>query len=496
LDKETVLNKRTFSYEEFMQQKDRVRLVFFSKQALCDLDTPLSCYIKMKKAFFGKPAFLLESVEQKERLGRFSIIGFEPFLIFKSIEKEVILEGIIEDHFETENPFLVLKEIFKKFHVTVTGNDIACYGGAVGYAGYDVVRFFEKLPSFSKKTIDTYDMYFVFPARLIVFDNFTRRITFLLLDSLNATKNVTKVQKELDRLYKLLRSPVQLTEGPSFEIKGMKHLLTKEEFEALVLKAKEYILRGDVIQVVISQRFEMEADVDSLSLYRALRVVNPSPYMFLLEFPEYSIIGSSPETMVKMEKGVVEVRPIAGTRRRGKTKEEDEKLARELLTDEKELAEHTMLVDLGRNDVGRIAETGSVIVSDLMNIEKYSHVMHLVSSVKGKVKDNLDAFHVFEATFPAGTVTGAPKIRAMEIIEELEKIKRGFYAGAVGYFSYNGDMDFCITIRTFLKKENKVYIQTGAGIVADSVPENEYMETLYKAGGLIKSIKEIKEIIG
>jgi len=487
-----LLKKRPLSYEEFLQQKDRVRLVFFSKQALCDLDTPVSCYIKMKKAFPGKPAFLLESVEQKERMGRFSIIGLEPFLIFKSIEKEVILEGIIEDHFETENPFLVLKEIFKKFHVTVTGSDIACYGGAVGYAGYDVIRFFEKLPSFTKRTIDTYDLYFVFPAKFIVFDNFTRRITFLLLDPLNTAK----VQKELERLYKFLRSPVQLKEGSCFEIKEIKQLFTKEEFEAKVLKAKEYILKGDVIQVVISQRFEMEADVDSLSLYRALRVVNPSPYMFLLEFSEYSIIGSSPETMVKMEKDVVEVRPIAGTRRRGKTKEEDEKLARELLTDEKELAEHIMLVDLGRNDVGRIAKIGSVIVSDLMNIEKYSHVMHLVSSVKGRVKDNFDAFHVFKATFPAGTVTGAPKIRAMEIIEELENTRRGVYAGAVGYFSYNGDMDFCITIRTFLKKENKVYIQAGAGIVADSILENEYMETLYKASGLIKSIKEIKEIIG
>ncbi|HPP06850.1 MAG TPA: anthranilate synthase component I family protein, partial [Syntrophorhabdaceae bacterium] len=336
------------------------------------------------------------------------------------------------------------------------------------------------------------DLYFVFPARLIVFDNFTRRITFLTLDSLNSSK----AQKESDRLYKILRSSLRLNKDTSFEIQEMKHLITEEEFKDMVVKAKEYILKGDVIQVVISQRFEIKTDIDSISLYRALRVVNPSPYMFLLEFPEYSIIGSSPETMVKVEADNVEVRPIAGTRRRGKTKEEDEELARELLADEKELAEHTMLVDLGRNDVGRIAKIGSVTVSDLMNIEKYSHVMHLVSSVKGKVKDGIDAFDVFKATFPAGTVTGAPKIRAMEIIEELEMSKRGIYAGAVGYFSYNKDMDFCITIRTFLKKEDKVYIQAGAGIVADSVPENEYMETLYKAGGLIKSIMEIKEIIG
>lgn len=486
------MKKRTFSYKEFIEDKGQKTLVFISKQALGDLDTPLSCYIKMKNAFQEGPSFLLESVEQKERLGRFSIIGFEPFLIFKSLDKKVILEGIIEDQFETENPFLILKGIVKSFHVTIAGSDISYCGGAIGHVSYDTARFFEKIPVFSKKTLDIYDMYFVFPARLIVFDNFTRKVTFFMLESINSTK----IKIDTDKLFKILRSPIRLTEDGSFNIKEMKHLMTKKEFEDMVNKAKEYIYRGDVIQVVLSQRFEVESDVDNISLYRALRVVNPSPYMFILEYPEYSLIGSSPETMVKMEGAEVEVRPIAGTRRRGKTKEEDEELAKELLSDEKELSEHTMLVDLGRNDVGRVAHIGSVTVSELMNIEKYSHVMHIVSSVKARVKESLDAFDVFKATFPAGTVTGAPKIRAMEIIEELEKEQRGFYAGAVGYFLYNGDMDFCIAIRTFFKKGNRVYIQAGAGIVADSIPENEYMETLYKAGGLIKSIVEIKEIIG
>jgi anthranilate synthase component 1 len=263
----------------------------------------------------------------------------------------------------------------------------------------------------------------------------------------------------------------------------------------MVLRAKEYIYAGDVIQVVLSQRLALEIDVDNLSLYRALRVVNPSPYMFLLDYLDYSLIGSSPETLVKLENGQVEVRPLAGTRPRGKDREEDESLAIDLLADEKECAEHTMLVDLGRNDVGRIAVPGSVSVPEFMGIERYSHVMHIFSSVKGRVKEGMDAFDVFQATFPAGTVSGAPKIRAMEIIEELEKEKREFYAGCVGYFAYNGNMDFCITIRTLLKKQNKVYIQAGAGIVADSVPAKEYMETIHKSQALVKSIMELKEII-
>ncbi|MCX7991947.1 MAG: anthranilate synthase component I family protein, partial [Proteobacteria bacterium] len=260
-------------------------------------------------------------------------------------------------------------------------------------------------------------------------------------------------------------------------------------------KAKEYICNGDIIQVVLSQRFSAKAEVNSLDLYRALRVINPSPYMFFLDYNDYALIGSSPEILVRLENNLVEVRPIAGTRKRGETEEEDKRLEEDLLSDTKEIAEHIMLVDLGRNDVGRIAKVGTVSVPDFMTIERYSHVMHIVSSVKGVIKDNLDAFDVFKATFPAGTVTGAPKIRAMEIIEELEPEKREFYAGGVGYFGYNGNMDFCITIRTMLKKKNKIFIQAGAGIVADSVPENEYFETINKAKALFKALTDLKEII-
>ncbi len=493
------MEEKSLTYEEFLRQKGRNRLVFTIGEALADLDTPLSCYIKMKKAFPDTPSFLLESVEQKERLGRFSILGLEPFLAFKSIEKKVILKGIIEDEFETDNPFEVLKNILKGFAITATGNNIPCFGGAVGYAGYDVVRFFEALPELTERTMGIYDMYFIFPSKLIIFDNFKRRMNLLTLTPVLDDK-IDKDNKEggdpLQGFLKILSSPISAKENKPFTLNGIKNNISKDEFEEMVRRAKKYIHEGDIIQVVLSQRFVLEVDADGLSLYRALRVVNPSPYMFLLEYPGYSLIGSSPETMVKMEDGEIEVRPIAGTRRRGRDRKEDEKLVKELLSDEKELAEHTMLVDLGKNEVGKVSATGSVSLPEFMTIEKYSHVMHIVSSVKGKIQDGLDAFHVFQATFPAGTVTGAPKIRAMEIIEELEKERREFYAGAVGYFSYNGDMDFCIAIRTLLKKGDYVYIQAGAGIVANSIPEKEYMETIYKSQALIKSIMEIKEIIG
>jgi anthranilate synthase component I len=301
--------------------------------------------------------------------------------------------------------------------------------------------------------------------------------------------------RDLDNLQKVIRSPLTFDKEGELSVRMMDSNTSREEFDQMVLRAKEYIYAGDIIQVVLSQRFVLEINVDNLSLYRALRVINPSPYMFLLDYLDYSLIGSSPETLVKLENGEVEVRPLAGTRPRGKDQSEDELLAKDLLSDEKERAEHTMLVDLGRNDVGRIAVPGSVSVPEFMGIERYSHVMHIFSSVKGKVKEGMDAFDVFEATFPAGTVSGAPKVRAMEIIEELEKEKREFYAGSVGYFAYNGNMDFCIAIRTLLKKQNKVYIQAGAGIVADSVPEKEYTETIQKSQALVKSIMDLKEII-
>jgi len=363
-------------------------------------------------------------------------------------------------------------------------------GGAVGYIGYDTIRFFEKIPDIKPKNLSIYDMFFMFPENLIIFDNFTHRMYILVL-----SPNEKPDGNSITEILNLLRSPLRQKSSKKFTIGELKSNLSKKQFEDMVVKSKEYICNGDIIQVVLSQRFNAKIDVNSLDLYRALRVINPSPYMFFLDFNDYSLIGSSPEILVRLENNLVEVRPIAGTRKRGETEEEDKRLEEELLSDTKEIAEHIMLVDLGRNDVGRIAKIGTVTVPDFMTIERYSHVMHIVSSVKGVIKEDLDAFDVFKATFPAGTVTGAPKIRSMEIIEELEPEKREFYAGGVGYFGYNGNMDFCITIRTMLKKKDKIYIQAGAGVVADSIPENEYFETINKAKALFKSLTDLKEII-
>ncbi len=325
---------------------------------------------------------------------------------------------------------------------------------------------------------------------MVIFDNFTHKMT-LVVFSINGSDETQSLQS----LYEHVRRSLKRDKKAGFVAGDLKSNTSKEEFTEMVNRAKEYICSGDIFQVVLSQRFNVDIECDDINLYRALRVVNPSPYMFFLDFVEYSLIGSSPEILVRLENNLVEVRPIAGTRKRGETIEEDLALEEELLADEKELAEHVMLVDLGRNDVGRVAETGTVKVPELKVVERYSHVMHIVSSVTGKLKDGLDAFDVFKATFPAGTVSGAPKIRAMEIIEELEKEKREFYAGGVGYFGYNGNMDFCITIRTMLKKGGRVFIQAGAGIVADSSPESEYIETINKAKALMTSITNLKEII-
>jgi anthranilate synthase component 1 len=469
----------------------------FYKTHLADLDTPLSCYYKLKSAFLDTPSFLLESVESAGRLGRYSFIGFDPFCIFKSKGKKVTIEGAINKEFFAENPFEILRDFMKSFIPHKTMEELRFSGGAVGYVGYDMVRFFERLPDITTHELNIYDMFFIIPKKLVIFDNFTHKMTLVSLNYLDklSQKPSKKDDEELNKIYKILKNPIKNDKKRKFSIGNIKRLIEKKAFEDMVLKAKEYICNGDIIQVVLSQRFKAEVLADGIDLYRALRVINPSPYMFFLDFCDYNLIGSSPEILVRLENNEIEVRPIAGTRKRGKTLEEDKFLEEELLNDKKECAEHVMLVDLGRNDIGRIAKIGSVSVPEFMIIEKYSHVMHIVSSVKGILKNGMDAFDVFKATFPAGTVTGAPKIRAMEIIEELEKTKREFYAGGVGYFGFNGNMDFCITIRTMLKKGKSVYIQAGAGIVADSIPENEYNETLNKAMALMKSITDLKEIL-
>ena len=480
-----------FSYDAFVSGEKRgIRPRFL--EALCDLDTPVSYFMKMRYAYPQGHAFLLESAEQKERTGRFSIIGFEPYLVFKSKGRRVILEGIIEDEFDAENPFYVLREILKSLRLEGQP-PVRPFLGPTGYVAYELVRFFERIPEKNARTIDIYDMYFLFPRRIVIFDNYTRRMTMATV-CVGDTEDLSE-KEALEELKIMVRFPLSSVSTKAVRVTGIEATTSKEEFESMVRAAKQYIYEGEVIQVVLSQRFKVTANIDSLSLYRALRFINPSPYMFFLDLPEYGLIGSSPETMVKMEAGEIEVRPIAGTRPRGKTEQQDNRLAEELLSDEKEVAEHVMLVDLGRNDVGRVSRTGTVVLPEFMKIERYSHVMHIVSSVKGRIREGLDAFDAFASCFPAGTVTGAPKIRAMEIIEELERERREFYAGAVGYFTYDGDMDFCIAIRTLLKRGNEIYVQAGAGIVADSSPEKEYYETLSKAEALMASIRGLKEAI-
>ncbi|MEO0263994.1 MAG: anthranilate synthase component I [candidate division WOR-3 bacterium] len=475
-------------FERYIKKEGPMELHLVRKDVLADLETPLSYYLKVRSQFDEGPSFLFESAERKEVSGRYSIIGFEPYLVFKAAGHKVKLSGMIEDEIHVENPFDVLKRIVSG--LKVAGSYERITAGAFGYVSYDLVRFFEKIPDIKVRKIGCYDMYFLFPSMMVIFDNYTGRLSLV-----TASPERAESEDAIRELRVLLRLPIPSFKRRAWIVEKMEQSVSKERFENMVRIAKEYIANGDAIQVVLSQRFVAAIDAESTEIYRALRLINPSPYMFLIDFPEYSLIGSSPETMVKMKEGVIYLRPIAGTRKRGSSKDEDDRLEKDLLTDQKELAEHVMLVDLARNDVGRVARIGSVNVEQFMQIEKYSHVMHIVSSVKGIVKDGLDAFDVFASCFPAGTVTGAPKIRAMEIIEELEEEKREFYAGATGYFLLNGDMDFCITIRSLLKQGNTLYIQAGAGIVADSVPENEYHETINKAKAIMATLEGLREIL-
>ncbi len=377
----------------------------------------------------------------------------------------------------------------------------AFYGGLVGYLGYDMVRFMEELPQENTEGLGLPDMFLMHTDLMLVFDNLRQTIKVVCNVHLNGSgepgdaydRAIERIDDVIERLNApldhkgagALLSDTRLVTGDEGFVSSFGD---KEEFKAAVQRAKDYVHAGDIVQVVLSQRFQRNSEVKPFNVYRALRVVNPSPYMYYLDTGDAEIVGSSPEILVRLEDRNITVRPIAGTRKRGATEEEDQELAEDLLADPKEKAEHIMLLDLGRNDVGRVAETGSVRVTDFMVIERYSHVMHMVSNVAGKLLKGLDSFDVLRASFPAGTVSGAPKIRAMEIIEELEPVIRGPYAGSVGYFGYSGNMDMAITIRTLVIRDGVIYLQAGAGIVADSVPENEYQETVNKAMGMMRAV--------
>jgi len=470
-------------------------------QLAADFETPLSAYIKISGE--GE-AFLFESAESSGDSGRYSILGSNPRAVIKAHDHEITFT----EHGETrqwtaEKDILVeLESLMAKYTPVPHGDAPPFYGGAVGYLSYDAVRQFEPtIGPAPKDELGLPDALFIIADTLLIFDHRLRRLIVVanafIDDFATADEAHADARQRIAALIEKLDTPLHipaLNGLATYDTPQARSNTTQEEYESMVVKAKEYIGAGDAFQIVPSQRFETDFSGSSVDLYRALRHVNPSPYMFILQLDGFALVGSSPEVHVRAINGRIDIRPIAGTRWRGKTPEEDNALAADLLADKKECAEHLMLVDLARNDVGRISKHGSVTVDDFMIVERYSHVMHIVSNVHGDLDDDHSAYDVLRATFPAGTVSGAPKIRAMQIINELEKSKRCSYAGAVGYFGWDGGHDSCITLRTCLLKDGKAYVQAGGGVVADSVPTYEYEETINKSMAIIRAIGLAKTI--
>ena len=494
------MSQRTYipSPQDFTGFLATARLIPVCTEIIADLDTPLTLFAKIADAH--SHIFLFESMEGGEKWGRYSFIGFDPLVTFESRQDlvhitEVRAAGRTEERLRT-NPLQAIKALVERLQAAeVVGLPKFC-GGAVGFLGYDMVRFMEDLPD-SRPALDLPDSAFMVPRIVLVHDSFQQTVTVVcwvrVEDGADGDRLYRQATERLDEVVAILKAPVPLHAHQSTTGTLPPHVFTANmeagRFRDMVERAKEYILAGDIIQVVLSQRFHAETDLDPPVLYRALRHINPSPYLFFLKLGDLVQIGSSPEILVRKEDRRIELRPIAGTRRRGENLEEDLRLEQELLADPKERAEHLMLVDLGRNDVGRVAKGGSVEVRDLLVIERYSHVMHIVSGVHGELMAGKDQFDVMAACFPAGTVSGAPKIRAMQIIDELEPDRRGPYAGSVGYFGFSGNMDFCITIRTFVMQGRNLWIQAGAGIVADSDADREFEETINKSMGLRRAVE-------
>jgi len=482
--------------EEFRSKAKDGNLIPVWREVLADTETPVSAFYKV--AYGRRFGFLLESVEGGEQLGRYSFLGSDPFLVFRSKgEKATITEnGVLTEvslKFGKKDPLHVIKEILDRYTYVASPELPKFVGGAVGMIGYDTVRFFEKLPNANPDDLNLEDCLFLFTDALIVFDHVKHKMLVLCNAQVNGEVDkayfgaVAKIEELTGRLTTPFVPPVSNQSAePTHQFVSN---ISKEAYCENVIKAKEYIAAGDTFQIQVSRRLSKKLNADPFDVYRALRSVNPSPYMFYLVFEETILIGASPEILVGVQNKVVTIRPLAGTRPRTGREEDDIRLSAELLADEKERAEHVMLVDLARNDIGRIAEFGTVRVEELMVIEKYSHVLHIVSDVKGDLKEGFDNFDVLRASFPAGTLTGAPKVRTMEIIDELETTQRGFYGGGIGYFSFSGDFDTCITIRTALVKKDTIYVQAAGGIVADSVPEYEYNETEAKMRALGRAIE-------
>jgi len=483
------------NFKEFCRLAMRGNLIPVYQELLMDLETPLSFFKRLER---DRYSFLLESVEGSERWARYSFLGTRPQRIFKAHGNRItIIENGKTQSRVADAPLKILEELLKDCQPVAVPGVPPFFGGALGYVSYDAVEQFHEIVNDKKDPLGMPEIFFVFVQTLVAFDNLKH--TIKIIDNVRVDEktdlrkayeaSVKRIRKVISSLQKKPRGiePRDLTQGKG--ARKFRSNLTQEGFKKAVIKAKEYIKAGDIIQAVLCQRLETETETEPFEIYRALRFINPSPYMFYLELEDLRVIGSSPETMVRLTGDTIELRPIAGTRRRGATPEEERELEADLLADPKERAEHIMLVDLGRNDVGRVAAIGSVEVNELMAIERYSHVIHIVSNVRGKLASDKTPFDLFVSAFPAGTVSGAPKIRAMQIISELEPQKRGLYAGAIGYFGYNGNLDTCIVIRTIVMKGKKVFIHAGAGIVADSDPASEYQETLNKARAMLRAIE-------
>lgn len=491
-------------YPDFTTVKDLAQnnnIIPITLSFYADMDTPISVFKILERDKF---CFLLESADGDREFARYSFVGRNPFMIFKSYgDKITVTDRSGEEHTETGDPIKALREMCERFKSPVLPDIPQFSGGAVGYFAYDVVRLSEYLPNPPKDDLNQPDMHFMFTDELVAFDHEKKKLIIIVNlhtdgesgeDSLRekydgVTERLLKIR---DEIFSAKRGLIKQNKCECGEVESN---LTKEQFCANVEKAKEYIKNGDIFQVVPSQRFSMKTNVDPFNAYRAIRLINPSPYMYYLKLDDYQIAGASPELLVRVENKTVQTSPIAGTRPRGSNSDEDEALARELAADEKENAEHVMLVDLGRNDIGKVCEFGSVNVTKFKYIQYFSHVMHMTSDVKGVMREDKSVFDALCAALPAGTLSGAPKVRAMEIIDELENVRRGIYGGAICYVGFNGNLDSCITIRTSLFKNGRAYVQAGGGIVYDSIPEKEYEESVNKSMAMITAIKKAGELI-
>ncbi|MFK7695698.1 anthranilate synthase component I [Paenibacillus sp. HJGM_3] len=494
------------SVQEVVRLADTYNLIPVVRNMMADTETPIRVFQHLHQE---KRAFLLESVEGGAKWARYSFLGTDPFLIVRGKDGDFEIEHDGVRKTVHDKPLETLKGLLRSYSSPSLDDLPPFTGGAIGFFGYDLLQYYENVPAHRTDDLQMDDMQFMFCDQVIVFDHFKQRIQVIANVHIREHATDSDIRaayettcRKIDATIERLQQPVPPLSAPQNAIPaevdmGRIHSnMTKEKYIDNVIRAKEYIRAGDIFQVVLSQRFHIETDISPLHVYRVLRTMNPSPYMYYLKMDDEVIVGTSPEALVKVDKGRVETRPIAGTRPRGKTQEEDLALERELLADEKERAEHLMLVDLGRNDIGRVAEFGTVKCDSYMQIERYSHVMHIVSNVSGQLRQDKDFFDAFISCLPAGTVSGAPKLRAMEIIAELEEEARGTYAGAIGYLGFSGNLDTCITIRTIVFKDGKAYVGTGAGIVWDSVPESEYQETVNKAMGMLRSILMAEAIFG